>query len=89
MGLDRSNRKAAARRGVALSMLGRHEEARALQEETLALWRRVLPEGHPDIATGMGNLAATLFHLVQGGLQNSTFNPNSNPSLNPNLKPKP
>eukprot|EP01052_Picozoa_sp_SAG31_P019486 SAG31_NODE_1422_length_8420_cov_2.887514_3_plen_110_part_00 len=38
--LDRSNLKAAARRGTALSMQGRHEEA--------VLWMMELVERHPD-----------------------------------------
>ena len=40
LGLDRSNVKAAARRGVALSTAGRHEEA--------VLWMMELVERHPE-----------------------------------------
>jgi hypothetical protein len=29
--------------------LGRHQDALVLREKTLELWRRVLPENHPDI----------------------------------------
>jgi hypothetical protein len=31
------------------SALGRHQDALVLQEKTLAFFRRVLPENHPDI----------------------------------------
>jgi hypothetical protein len=31
------------------SKLGRHQDALVLQEKTLELQRRVLPENHPDI----------------------------------------
>ena len=34
------------------SDLGRHEEALAMREKTLAFRRRVLPENHPDIGEG-------------------------------------
>ena len=34
--------------------LGRHQDALVLQEKTLDLFRRVLPENHPDIGvTGL------------------------------------
>ena len=31
------------------SALGRHQDALAMEEKTLDLMRRVLPENHPDI----------------------------------------
>ena len=34
------------------SALGRHEDALAMQERVLELYRRVLPEDHPDIGEG-------------------------------------
>lgn len=41
------------------SALGRHDEAVALREETLAFHKRGMPEDHPWIATNMGNLASS------------------------------
>ena len=34
------------------SGLGRHEEALEMWEKTLEVYRRVLPENHPDIGEG-------------------------------------
>jgi hypothetical protein len=34
------------------SDLGRHADALAMQERVLELYRRVLPEDHPDIGEG-------------------------------------
>ena len=34
------------------SALGRHADALAMQERVLELYRRVLPENHPDIGEG-------------------------------------
>jgi hypothetical protein len=43
--------------GTTYSKLGMHHDALKLQQTGLALWRRVLPEDHPDLGTGMANLA--------------------------------
>ena len=34
------------------SALGRHEEALEMREKTLEVYRRVLPDNHPDIGEG-------------------------------------
>ena len=41
--------------------LARYEEAEPLYREALAIFQQVLPEGHPDIATSLNNLAALLY----------------------------
>ncbi len=43
-------------------LLGRHEEARVLEEEALAIRKRILPKDHPRIASSMTNLAVTCVH---------------------------
>ena len=45
---------------IDLSALGEHEQARALDEDTLARRRRVLGEDHPDTLRSANNLAIDL-----------------------------
>ena len=40
-------------------LVGRHEDARILEEEALEIRRRILPKDHPRIASSMTNLAVT------------------------------
>jgi hypothetical protein len=42
------------------SKLGEYQQARALDEDTLARRRRVLGDDHPDTVTSASNLAADL-----------------------------
>ena len=46
------------------SALGRHEEALAMKERVLELYRRVLPEDHPDIGEGPVWSAACVLVLL-------------------------
>ena len=50
---------------VALYQAGRYNEAIPLAEEALAIWRDHLGARHPDVATGLNNLAL-LYHRAQG-----------------------
>ncbi|HET9255937.1 MAG TPA: FxSxx-COOH system tetratricopeptide repeat protein [Pseudonocardiaceae bacterium] len=50
---------------IVLSELGEHEQARALDEDTLTRSRRVLGEGHPDTLHAANNLAIRLGALGQ------------------------
>jgi tetratricopeptide (TPR) repeat protein len=43
---------------IALQDVGRYSEAEPLYREALKMRREALPEGHPDIATSLNNLAA-------------------------------
>ena len=49
---------------VTYSKLGRHSDALAMQESVLELYRRVLPEYHPDIGEGRVWSAACVLVLV-------------------------
>ena len=42
---------------IAYSDLGRHEDALAMEESALEFTRRVLPPGHPDIASSLYNIS--------------------------------
>jgi Tetratricopeptide repeat len=55
----------ANRLALSLRKLGHYEQARSLNEDTLARRRRVLGEDHPDTLTSAGNLAAALHALGQ------------------------
>ena len=46
-----------------LAALGEHEQARALDEDTLTRRRRVLGDDHPDTLTSANNLATDLAAL--------------------------
>ena len=46
-----------------LAALGEHEQARALDEDTLTRRRRILGEDHPDTLTSASNLANRLAAL--------------------------
>ena len=48
---------------MATEDLPRYVQALALKQETLEFMKRVLPADHPDIATGMNNLATTYSDL--------------------------
>ena len=39
--------------------MGRHDEARVLEEQALEIRQRILPKDHPRIASSMTNLAVT------------------------------
>lgn len=50
----------ASRLAAELRELGEHQQARALDEDTLARRRRVLGDNHPDTLASASNLAADL-----------------------------
>ena len=50
-----------------LRNLGEHQAARELDEDTLARYRRVLGENHPDTLTSANNLTADLKALDVAG----------------------
>ena len=39
---------------------GQYAEAKAIEREVLAVWKRVLEDEHPDTLTSAGNLARSL-----------------------------
>jgi hypothetical protein len=50
---------------VTYAALGRHSDALAMQESVLELYRRVLPEDHPDIGEGhVWSAACVLVSLI-------------------------
>ncbi|WP_432417590.1 tetratricopeptide repeat protein [Actinoplanes solisilvae] len=51
--------------GYTLWRLGRYAEALPLERRALAITEAALPEGRPDIALRLDNLAATLRGLGQ------------------------
>jgi hypothetical protein len=57
---DENARAVATYLAWALRDMGRHAEARKLDEDTLARYRRVLGDDHPHTLRSAGNLAADL-----------------------------
>ena len=57
---DAGTLDAASAMAFALDEMGRYDQARELDEDTLARRRRVLGEDHPDTLTSAGNLAVDL-----------------------------
>ena len=47
--------------GFFLNNQGRFAEAEPLYQEALAVYRHALPEGHPDIAQSLNNLAGLYY----------------------------
>jgi tetratricopeptide (TPR) repeat protein len=53
--------------GGALVRRGHYQEAAGLLEQCIDMWRRLLPEDHPDIATSLNNLANCHHHQSEYG----------------------